>query len=163
MLLFGLHSCSWPVLLELEQIQVAVHERNGCGVEVWEMPVQAEGRQRLRLMSEGPAEASEEQVRWAALVEGAEIVWVGAVGVGLEAERATQTEAAWVMSSEALRDLAVSGVDPEAAQTVCFGVQQWVLELRDDYLVRVEGLQDAPLLWVWGPRDEQEEEVWPEA
>lgn len=142
---------------------MAVHERNGCGVEVWEMPVQAEGRQRLRLMSEGPAEASEEQVRWAALVEGAGIVWVGAVGVGLEAERATQTEAAWVMSSEALRDLAVSGVDPEAAQTVCFGVQQWVLELRDDYLVRVEGLQDAPLLWVWGPRDEQEEEVWPEA
>lgn len=75
------------MLLELEQIQAAVHERTDCGVEVWEMPVQAEGWQRLRLMSEGPAEASEEQLRWAALVEGAGIVWAGAVG--LEAERVT--------------------------------------------------------------------------
>lgn len=63
-----------------------------------------------------------------------------------------------MMSSEASRDLAVSGVDPEAAQTVCFGVQQWVSVIQDDYLVRVEELQDAPLLLVWGPRDEQEEE-----
>lgn len=63
------------------------------------------------------------------------------------------------MSSEASWDLAVWGVDPEGVQTVCFGAQERVLELQGDYQVRAVGLQDAPLLWVWGPQDEQEEEV----
>lgn len=144
---------------EQEQTQVAVRERTGSGVEAWEMPVQAERRQQLQQMLEEQAEGTAGQVRWAALVEAAGLVWVGAVEVGLEAALATWTGAAWVMSSEASWDLAVWGVDPEGVQTVCFGAQERVLELQGDYQVRAVGPQDAPLLWVWGPQDEQEEEV----
>lgn len=64
-----------------------------------------------------------------------------------------------MISSEVSWDLAVWGVDPEAARMACFGVQEWVLVLQGDYQVQVGGPQDAPLLWVWGLRDEQEEEV----
>lgn len=136
---------------------MAVRERTGSGVEAWEMPVHAEGQQRLQQMLEEQTEAPAGQVRWAALVEGAGLVWVVAVEVAWEAALATWTGAAWVMSSEASWDLAVSGVDPEGVQMVCFGVQERVLVLRGDYQVRVVGPQDAPLLWVWGPQDEQEE------
>lgn len=50
---------------------MAVCERTGSGVEAWEMPVRAEGWQRLQQTLGRPAEASEGQGRWAALVEGA--------------------------------------------------------------------------------------------
>ncbi len=90
---------------------MAVCERTGYGVEAWEMPVQAAGRQRLQQTLEEQAEAPVGQVRWAALVEGAGLVWVGSVEVAWEAALATWTGAAWVMSSEASWDLAVSGVD----------------------------------------------------
>lgn len=50
---------------------MAVCERTGSGVEAWEMPVRAEGRQRLQQVLGGPAEAPEGQEKWAALVEGA--------------------------------------------------------------------------------------------
>lgn len=90
---------------------MAVRERTGSGVEAWEMPVHAEGQQRLQQMLEEQTEAPAGQVRWAALVEGAGLVWVVAVEVAWEAALATWTGAAWVMSSEASWDLAVSGVD----------------------------------------------------
>lgn len=89
---------------------MAVRERTGSGVEAWEMPVQTEGRQRLQQTIEEQAEAPAGQVKWAALVEGAGFVWVGAVEVAVAAALATRTGAAWVMSSEASWDLAVSGV-----------------------------------------------------
>lgn len=96
--------------------------------------------------------------RWAALVEEAGIEWVGAPGLEPMAALERWAEVAWVISSEVSWDPAVSGEDPEADQLVCSGVR--ALVLQGDYQMWDEGLQDAPLLWVWGLQDEKEAEVW---
>lgn len=125
---------------------MAVCVKIGSWEEAWERPVQVEEWLKLQQMVPvGPqqqVEAAEGREGWAAWVEGAEIVWVGAAGLQREVALERQAEVAWVMSSEVLWDLAVWGEDPEAALLVCFGV----LVLQGDYQMRDGEPLDEPLL-----------------
>lgn len=85
---------------------MAVRAKIGSWEEAWERPVQVEEWPKLQRMvpvePQQQVEAGEGRVRWAAWVEGAEIVWVEAAGLEREVALERQSGVAWVMSSEVL-------------------------------------------------------------